>query len=148
MSISLDAQHVLLGREHRSKKDVIREIGDRMVAFGEVTPRYAEGMLEKEEQSSTWITEGVALPHGTNAVKDEILQDSVVVAQIPKGVDWGGGKLVYLAIGLAGKGSQQHLKLLSGLAAVLQHREKVDKLMQTHDTGEVVAILTDSEERS
>ncbi len=148
MSISLDAQHVLLGREHPSKQDVIREIGDRMVAFGEVTPRYARAMLEKEEQSSTWITEGVALPHGTNAVKDEILQDSVVVAQMPKGVDWGGGNLVYLAIGLAGKGSQQHLKLLSGLAAVLQHRDKVDKLMQTHDAAEVVAILTNSEERS
>jgi phosphocarrier protein FPr len=148
MSISLDAQHVLLGREHQTKQDVIREIGDRMVAFGEVTLRYAQGMLEKEEQSSTWITEGVALPHGTNAVKDEILQDSVVVAQIPKGVDWGGGKLVYLAIGLAGKGSQQHLKLLSGLAAVLQHKDKVDKLIQTRDAGEVVAILMDTEVRS
>jgi mannitol/fructose-specific phosphotransferase system IIA component len=143
MSISLDAQHVLLGREHQSKEDVIREIGDCMVAFGEVTPRYAEGMLQKEEQCSTWITEGVALPHGTSAVKDEILQDSVVVAQIPKGVDWG-GKLVYLAIGLAGKGSQQHLKLLSGVAEVLQHRDKVDKLIRTGDAAEVVAILTEA----
>jgi mannitol/fructose-specific phosphotransferase system IIA component len=148
MSISLDTNHVLLGREYQSKQDVIREIGGRMVAFGEVTARYAQGMLEKEEQSSTWITEGVALPHGTNAVKDEILRDSVVVAQIPKGVDWGGGKLVYLAIGLAGRGSQKHLKLLSGLAAVLQHKDKVDKLMQTRDAAEVVAILTDSEART
>ena len=143
MSISLDAQHVLLGREHQSKEDVIREIGDCMVAFGEVTPRYAEGMLQKEQQCSTWITDGVALPHGTSAVKDEILQDSVVVAQIPKGVDWG-GKRVYLAIGLAGKGSQQHLKLLSGLAEVLQHRDKVDKLIRTGDAAEVVAILTEA----
>ena len=143
MSISLDAQHVLLGREHQSKEDVIREIGDCMVAFGEVTPRYAEGMLQKEQQCSTWITDGVALPHGTSAVKDEILQDSVVVAQIPQGVDWG-GKLVYLAIGLAGKGSQQHLKLLSGVAEVLQHRDKVDKLIRTGDAAEVVAILTEA----
>ncbi len=45
MSISLDAQHVLLGRDYQAKQDVIREIGDRMVAFGEVTPRYAQGML-------------------------------------------------------------------------------------------------------
>ena len=148
MSISLDTNHVLLGREYQSKQDAIREIGDRMVAFGEVTARYAQGMLDKEEQCSTWITEGVALPHGTNAVKDEILRDSVVVAQIPKGIDWGGGKLVYLAIGLAGKGSQQHLKLLSGLASVLQHKDKVDMLMRTGDADEVVAILTDSEARS
>jgi len=145
MSISLDASHVLLGRERRSKQDVIREIGERMVAFGEVTPRYAEGMLEKEEQCSTWITEGVALPHGTNAVKDEILQDSVVVAQLPQGVDWGDGKLVYLAIGLAGKGTEQHLKLLAGLAAVLQHKDKVDRLIRTRDASEVIAILADSE---
>ena len=144
MLILLDIQHVLLGREYSSKLDVIREIGDRMVAFGEVTPRYAQGMLEKEEQCSTWITEGVALPHGTNAVKDEILRDSVVVAQIPGGVDWGGGKMVYLAIGLAGKVSQQHLKLLSGLAEVLQHKDKVDKLIQTRDASEVVAILTEA----
>ena len=143
MSISLDAQHVLLGREHQSKEDVIREIGDCMVAFGEVTPLYAEGMLQKEQQCSTWITDGVALPHGTSAVKDEILQDSVVVAQIPQGVDWG-GKLVYLAIGLAGKGSQQHLKLLSGVAEVLQDRDKVDKLIRTGDAAEVVAILTEA----
>jgi mannitol PTS system EIIA component len=148
MSISLDTRHVLLGREYQSKQDAIREIGDRMVALGEVTVRYARGMLEKEEQCSTWITDGVALPHGTNAVKDEILQDSVIVAQVPKGVDWGGGNLVYLAIGLAGKGSQRHLKLLSGLAAVLQHKDKVDKLMQTRDADEVVAILTESEARS
>ena len=139
MSISLDTNHVLLGREYQSKQDAIREIGDRMVAFGEVTARYAQGMLDKEEQCSTWITEGVALPHGTNAVKDEILRDSVMVAQIPK---------VYLAIGLAGKGSQQHLKLLSGLASVLQHKDKVDMLMRTGDADEVVAILTGSEARS
>jgi mannitol/fructose-specific phosphotransferase system IIA component (Ntr-type) len=40
------------------------------------------------------------------------------------------------------------LKLLSGLAAVLQHKDKVDRLMQTRDAAEVVAILTDSEART
>ena len=145
MSIALDVNHVLLGREHLSKQDVIREIGDLMVALGEVTPRYTEGMLEKEEQCSTWITEGVALPHGTNAVKGEIMRDSVVVAQLPKGADWGGGKLVHLAIGVAGKGSERHLKLLSGLAAVLQYKDKVDRLIRAREAGEVVAILNDSE---
>jgi mannitol/fructose-specific phosphotransferase system IIA component len=142
MSLFLDVKHVLLGGEYASKQDVIRAIGDLMVAFGEVTPRYVDGMLEKEHQCSTWITEGVALPHGTNALKGEILRSSVVVAQIPKGIDWGGGKTVYLAIGLAGKGDEQHLKLLSGLARVLQHRQNVDKLVRTCDPQEVVEILT------
>jgi mannitol/fructose-specific phosphotransferase system IIA component len=145
MPVSLDTNHVLLGLEYASKREVIRAIGDLMVAFGEVTPRYVEGMHEKENQCSTWISEGVALPHGTNAVKGEVLRSSIVVAQAPQGVDWGSGKTVHLAIGLAGKGDEQHLKLLSGLARVLQHRQNVEKLIRTRDPREVVEILTDPE---
>ncbi len=145
MSVSLDVNHILLGLELASKQEIIRAIGDRMVACGEVTARYVDGMLEKEEQCSTWITEGVALPHGTNAVKGEILRSSVVVAQLPQGVDWGGGKTVHLAIGVAGKGDDQHLKLLSGLARVLQHRPNVDRLIRAGDPRELVSILTATE---
>jgi PTS system mannitol-specific IIA component len=145
MSVSLDVNHVLLGLQPASKQEIIRAIGEHMLARGEVTSRYVEGMLEKEEQYSTWITEGVALPHGTNAVKGEILRSSVVVAQLPQGIDWGGGKTVYLAIGVAGKGDDEHLKLLSGLAGVLQHRHNVDRLIRAGTPHEIVSILTATE---
>jgi mannitol/fructose-specific phosphotransferase system IIA component len=57
--LSLDCCHVLLGQR----------------TSGKVTPPYVEGMLEKECQYSTWVTEGVALPHGTNAALAGVLQD-------------------------------------------------------------------------
>jgi mannitol PTS system EIIA component len=142
MRLSLMPDHVLLNRTFASKQEVIRVIGEIMVRCGEVTPRYVLGMLEKEDQYSTWITEGVALPHGTNQVKSEVLRNSVVLVQIPDGVDWGDGKTVYLAIGLAGMGNEEHLKLLATLAGVLQHQANVERLRSSDSEEEVIGMLT------
>ena len=148
MAAPIEASHVLLGREPATREEAVRTIGEFMIACGEVTPRYLEGMLEKEAQHGTWLTEGVALPHGTNEVKIEILRSSVVVLQMPKGVEWNNGKRVYLAIGLASKGDHEHLRLLSGLAAVLESRELVERMSHTADPDEVVAILSGEEARA
>jgi PTS system mannitol-specific IIA component len=142
MHLSIPPDHVLLNRKFASKQEVIRVIGEIMVRSGEVTPRYVLGMLEKEDQYSTWITEGVALPHGTNQVKSEVLRNSVVVAQIPDGVEWGNGKTVHVAIGLAGTGNEVHLKLLAALAGVLQHRANVERLRWSESEEEVIGMLT------
>ena len=140
--LSITPDHVLLNRKFASKQEVIRAIGEIMVRCGEVTPRYVLGMFEKEDQYSTWITEGVALPHGTNQVKSEVLRNSVVLVQIPDGVEWGDGKTVYLAIGLAGTGNEEHLKLLSALAEVLQHQANVERLRSSDSEEEVIGMLT------
>ncbi len=132
--------HVLLNRRPAAKEDLIREIGEALVTSGAVTPRYAAGMLDKEREYSTWLTEGVALPHGSNAVKGEVLRSAVVVAQIPAGVDWGGGKVVHLAFGVAGKGDE-HLSLLAAIAAVLQDERSVERLRRCTTEQEVIRIL-------
>jgi len=112
-----------------------------MVRRGDVTPRYVAGMLEKEKQFNTCITDGVALPHGTAAVRNEVLRDSVVFVQFPDGIDWGDGKTVYLALGFGGTGDQRHLDLLASIAAILQQAEKVAKLRAARDEEEVISIL-------
>ncbi len=141
MPLPIDSSHVLLGREPASREDAIRIIGEFMIARGEVTPRYLEGMFEKEARHGTWLTDGVALPHGTSEVKAEIRRTSLVVLQMPKGVDWG-GKTVYLAFGVASQGDNEHLRLLSALAAVLLRSELVERMMRATDPHEVVAILS------
>ncbi len=145
MPVPLRADHVLLGQPFATRDEVIRAIGEVMAAAGEVTSRYTEGMLRKEEQGGTWITDGVALPHGTNDVKGEILRSSVVLVQLARAVEWGNGKPVRLAIGLAGKGDEEHLKLLAGLAMVLSERDKVETLMTSADPNEVIALLAGEE---
>lgn len=133
--------HVMLGRRYDSKDEVLREIGRVMLATGAVRPRYVEGMLEKEARFSTWVTEDVALPHGTNEVKQEVLRDCVVLVQMPEGIDWGGGHRVRLAIGFAGRGDDRHVRLLKALAQVLQSGAELARLRSTSDEGEARGIL-------
>jgi mannitol/fructose-specific phosphotransferase system IIA component len=138
--------HVLLGRRYRSKDEVLAEIGRVMMASGAVRPRYVEGMREKEARFGTWVTEDVALPHGTNEVKQEVLRDCVVLVQMPEGIDWGGGRRVRLAIGFAGCGDDRHVRLLKSIAQVLQSCEELARLRGTRDEVEARAILSGAHE--
>jgi phosphocarrier protein FPr len=69
---------------------------------------------------------------------------------MPEGLDWGNNKTVYLAIGFAGKGDEQHLRLLASLARVLQCQEMLRTLITSKHIDEVIRILTtdDSEGQS
>jgi mannitol/fructose-specific phosphotransferase system IIA component len=133
--------HVLLGRRYDTKEEVLRAIGDVMLASGAVLPRYVEGMLEKEARVSTWVTDDVALPHGTNEVKREVLRDCLVLVQLPDGVEWGAGRRVRLAFGFAGRGDDEHVRLLKRLATVLQSSEELARLRETSDEEEAMRIL-------
>jgi len=140
-SIPFSPDHILLGRRFATKWEAIQAIGEVMLESRSVTARYVEGMIRKENEYSTWLTEGVALPHGTNEVKPEVLRDCVVLVQIPEGVDWGNGRAVHLAIGLASKGDARHLQVLASLAGVLQHEEAVRELKTAASEEEVLQIL-------
>ena len=133
--------HVLLGRRYASREEVVQAIGDLMVASGAVTPRYVQGMLDKEARLGTWVAEDVALPHGTNEVKREVLHDCLVLVQMPEGLEWGGGRRVRLAIGFAGRGDDRHVRLLKGIARVLQSNDDMARLRSTKDEDEALRIL-------
>src|SRR5687767_4990659 len=106
---------VILNRSYASKREVIEAIGDLMVASAAVTAPYVEGMLRKEEQGSTVVTAEVALPHGTNDVKHAVRRNAVVIVPIPNGVEWAPGQRVRLAIGFAGAGDHEHLRVLAAV---------------------------------
>jgi mannitol/fructose-specific phosphotransferase system IIA component len=133
--------HVLLGRRFASREEVLRAIGEVMLSSGAVSPRYVEGMFEKEARFGTWVTDDVALPHGTNEVKREVLRDCMVLVQMPEAVDWGPGRRVRLAIGFAGRGDDRHLRLLGALARVLQSSGEMARLRETGDEAEAKRIL-------
>ena len=142
----LDDEHVLLGRRFATKVDVVKAIGEVFVRCGDATPRYVEAMQRKEQEFNTCISEGIALPHGSSEVRDEVVRSAVVMVQMPKGVDWGNGRIVYLAFGLAGRGDKQHLGLMGALARVLQDPANVARLRATRDVKEVISMLNEQEQ--
>ncbi len=50
-------------------------------------------MLAREQQTSTFLGNGIAIPHGTTDTRDQVLKTGVKVYQFPQGVLWGEGQV-------------------------------------------------------
>ncbi len=121
------------------RDDAIRQAGAALIAVGAVEPTYVDAMLERENSVSTYVGEGVAIPHGTLAGKDAVKDDAIVVLRFPDGVDWDGNP-VSVAVGIAARGNG-HIALLSQLATVLLDPEKAAALRDAATPDRVYELL-------
>lgn len=135
----LSADAVRLGRTARDRADAIDQCGALLVELGAVDPGYVTAMHEREASIPTFVGEGVAIPHGTDASRSLVRKAALAVVQFPEGVDWG-GSTVHVAIGIASSG-EEHLRVLSSLAGVLTDPEKAVRLRSADDPDEVLELL-------
>ena len=70
------------------QEDAIRQTGAALLEVDAIDASYIDAMLERERSVSTFVGEGVAIPHGTLAGKDSVKNDALVVLRFPDGVDW------------------------------------------------------------
>lgn len=131
----LQPWNIKTGLASESREDAIRRAGKMLVDSGCVTLGYVNAMLEREKLQTTYMGMGLALPHGTSEAKGKVLRSGIVVLQYPEGVDFDGEK-ARLVIGIAGAGDS-HLDIISGIAAVLEDEETLEKL-QTCDDPELI----------
>jgi len=127
------------------KQDAIRQVGQLLVASKCVEPAYVQGMLDREETMSTYLGNGVAIPHGTHDSIAHIASTGISVVQFPEGVLWEDDELAYLVIGIA-SGSDEHIEILSNLADVLEEEEEVLALTKTNDKGLILNALSGQSE--
>jgi len=131
---------VLVGASAADKAAAIDLVGGVLVAEGLVTDEYVKAMHQREAIISTYLGNGIALPHGTGENQESILRTGLAVAQFPGGVPWG-DEPARLVIGLAAK-SEEHIPILSRLAGVLEDAELCDRLARTSDPLEIHRALT------
>lgn len=141
MSI-LNEANILLNQQFDNKTDAIKATGQILVDKGYVEASYIDAMMQREELSSTYMGNFVAIPHGTEDAKSAVLNSGLSVIQVPGGVDFGGGNIVKFLIGIAGKGDE-HLEILSKIAIVLSEEENVEKLVQAQSKEEIIALLSE-----
>jgi mannitol PTS system EIIA component len=141
MSILKEA-NIQLNQTFASKTDAIKATGQILVEQGYVKAEYIEQMLKREELSSTYMGNFIAIPHGTEESKEDVLQSGLSVIQAPEGVDFGGGNIVKILIGIAGKGNE-HLDILSKIAIVCSEEENVEKLVQAKSKEEIIQLLSE-----
>jgi PTS system mannitol-specific IIA component len=123
-----------------SQEAALQEATDILVSVGAVTPAYVDAMRQREETVSTFMGNGLAIPHGTNETKDEILASALSVVRYDGGVDWAGEQADFV-IGIAGKGDE-HLEILSQIAILFSDDDEVAKLAAAQTADELYALLS------
>ncbi|HAS6389574.1 TPA: HPr family phosphocarrier protein [Vibrio vulnificus] len=138
--LKLTSSDITLQQSADNKLDAIKSIAAALTEKGLVEQGYVEGMLNREAQNSTFLGNGIAIPHGTTDTRDLVQNTGVAVHHFPHGVDWGDGNKVYLAIGIAAK-SDEHLGILKQLTKVLSADGVETRLQHATTEQEIIALL-------
>lgn len=139
----LAKDNILTGLKTESKDDAILRAGHLLEQKGYVQKGYAEAMLKRENESTTYMGMGIAIPHGTDEAKKDIIRSGIVILQYPEGVDFGDEK-AYLIAGIAGKGDE-HIEILASLGETFEDEDKLKTLMSAEDPNIIYNILNNNE---
>lgn len=136
----LSVERIRVQAQALDKIDAIRQSGQLLVNTGCVTPAYIDGMLARETTMSTYLGNGVAIPHGQFDNRGDILQTGISVLQVPEGVQWDEDETAYLIIAIAAS-SDDHIGVLSALAEVVEDEETTQLLIDTDDPHLIIEHL-------
>lgn len=138
---TLSLETIKLQAEARDKQDAIRQAGELLVQAGCVAPTYVNGMLAREQTMSTYLGNGVAIPHGQHENIADVRRTAISVLQLPNGVEWESGERAYLVIGIAAN-ANEHVGVLANLAEVIEDEEATQELVRTRDPQLIVERLS------
>ncbi|WDM20914.1 PTS sugar transporter subunit IIA [Paenibacillus polymyxa] len=123
----------------KDKYEAIRMAGQILLDAGHISSEYIDKMLEREEIVSTYIGNGLAIPHGTKESKTLIQSTGISIVQFPQGVDFGEEK-AYMVIGIAAQGGD-HMEILTSIAVVCAEEESMDKLRNAVTPQEIIDLF-------
>ena len=138
--LELNAQHIHMHQAAADKPAALALLGEVLVADGLVAPGYLDGLRAREAQGSTFLGQGIAIPHGTPETRDQVFTTGVRLLHFPAGVDWGNGQQVYLAIGIAAR-SDEHLRLLQLLTRALGEGDLSEALQKAQSPDAIIDLL-------
>ncbi|MDV6250298.1 fused PTS fructose transporter subunit IIA/HPr protein [Vibrio sp. EA2] len=138
--LKLSKNDITLSQSATDKFEAIKSIAQSLTEKGLVEQGYVEGMLNRENQNSTFLGNGIAIPHGTTDTRSMVKTTGVAVHHFPEGVEWGDGNKVFVAIGIAAK-SDEHLGILKQLTKVLGADGVEERLRDAKNEDDIIALL-------
>lgn len=138
--LEIEAAHIQMGRNAADKQEALSLLAKRLGDDGLVMPGYLASMCAREAQRSTFLGQGIAIPHGTLDSLGLIIKPGVRLIHFPQGVDWGNGQQVYLVIAIAAP-ADEYLRLLQLLTHALSDERLGRSLHQATEAETIVALL-------
>lgn len=127
----------------QSKERVIEHAADKMLEFNRTNDveKLIEDVYLREEEASTSMGFGVAIPHAQSTA---VTEASVVFMRLNEGIDWNEDKDVQLIFGIfvpSENVDNTHLKILAQIARKLVNEEFRNYLMTVETVEECEKLL-------
>ncbi|UGB06894.1 PTS sugar transporter subunit IIA [Staphylococcus sp. HL28] len=143
MSELFSNENIFINVSVGSQNEAIEKAGQALVDSGAVTENYIQAMKDREDVVSTFMGNGLAIPHGTEEAKSNVIQSGLSLLQIPEGVDWNGEE-VKVVVGIAGKDGE-HLDLLSKIAITFSEEENVERIINAKSADEIKQVFEEAD---
>ena len=146
----LDARSILLNASPKSKNEALDQIVDLMVKSEKINDKeaYRKQVYAREEESTTGIGEGIAIPHGKC---DAVTKPGLAAMVVKDGVDFNSldGEPVTLMFLIAAPNTEDniHLDVLSKLSVLLMNEEFTEALRNAETVEEFMGIINDADEK-
>ena len=146
----LDKRSINLKAAPGSKKETIEQAVELMAKSGKISDidAYREKVFLREEESTTGIGEGIAIPHGKG---DCVKSAGLAAMVIPNGVDYDAldGEPVHLLFLIAAPETKDnvHLTVLSKLSRLLMDEGFVAALRAAKNEDEFLKIIDEADAR-
>lgn len=144
----LKEEAIFLHAAPKSKEEAIDTLIGLQEKAGNLSDKteYKKGILAREEQGSTAIGEGIAIPHAKNA---GVKQPGLAAMTVPKGVDYdaldGQPSNLFFMIAAPEKGGDVHLEVLSRLSMILMDEQFRKDLLAAKNKSAFLNIIDEKE---
>ena len=144
----LSEKAITLQGKAKNKSEAIDELVDLMMENGNIKDKeaYKKVVLKREEEGTTGIGEGIAIPHGKT---DAVTKPGLAAMVIPEGVDFNSldgspAKLLFL-IAAPNTKDNVHLDVLSRLSTLLMDTEFREALYKAKSPKEFLKCIDKAE---
>lgn len=140
----LTEKTILLNMAGRHKEEAIDELVEKLFLAGKISGQqeFKDAILKREQQSTTGIGDGIAIPHAkTKAVKEA----AIVFGKSDLGVDYesldGQPAHLFFMIAAPEGANNTHLEALARLSSILMKQDAREKLQKANAVKEVLEII-------
>lgn len=147
----LDDRSILLDGRVADKKAALDQMVELMDASGKLRDKetYRQGVYAREQEGSTGIGEGIAIPH---CKSDAVIKPGIAAMVVKDGVEFESldGQPAHLFFLIAAPNTEDnvHLDVLSRLSVLLMDEDFTNKLRQATSVSEFKQIIEDAEKSS
>ena len=144
----LDERSIMLDADVKTKQETLDTAVELMVESEKINnkEKYLKGVYAREEEGTTGIGEGIAIPH---CKSDAVSKPGLAAMVIPNGVDFDAldGEPVQLLFLIAAPDTEDnvHLDVLSKLSVLLMDEDFTANLKKAKSVKEFLQIIDDAE---